>query len=301
MHYLHIIANAYSGYFRYLLHEVLHPGLHNYFWYLTLLSAVVYGFEILFPWRTAQPRVRRDFWLDGFYMFFNFFLFSLIGFNAASNVVVALWDDLLGLLGLRNAVALQVRTWPAWCQLGLLFVVKDFIQWNTHRLLHRVPWLWEFHKVHHSVQQMGFAAHLRYHWFENVAYKAIQYVPLSLIGFGVTDFFVVDAFTTAIGHLNHANVRLTWGPLRYVLNSPAMHIWHHAQEIPQGSYGQNFGITLSAWDYLFGTARVPADGRDIALGFPGIESFPRTLLGQLTYPWSAQRGRHAIGSGPESA
>ena len=135
-----------------------------------------------------------------FVLFFNFFLFSLIGFNAASNVVVALWDDLLGLLGLRNAVALQVRTWPAWCQLGLLFVVKDFIQWNTHRLLHRVPWLWEFHKVHHSVQQMGFAAHLRYHWFENVAYKAIQYVPLSLIGFVLRGHHRAPAHS---GHLLH--------------------------------------------------------------------------------------------------
>jgi AraC-like DNA-binding protein len=60
----------------------------------------------------------------------------------------------------------------------LLFLVRDFVQWNVHRLLHRAPRLWEFHKVHHSVQQMGFAAHLRYHFMENIVYRTLEYIPL---------------------------------------------------------------------------------------------------------------------------
>ncbi|HAZ26160.1 MAG TPA: hypothetical protein DCY95_17580, partial [Algoriphagus sp.] len=95
--------------------------------------------------------------------FFNFFLFSLILYNSLSNVFVEAFNDFLGLFGITNLVAIEVNSWPVWGQFLLLFVVADFIQWNVHRMLHRVPWLWEFHKVHHSVEQMGFAAHLRYH------------------------------------------------------------------------------------------------------------------------------------------
>ena len=54
------------------------------------------------------------------------------------------------------------------------------------------------------------------------------------------------------------------------------------QELPkQFSSGMNFGITLSIWDYLFKTAYIPSDGRDIKLGFPNSESFPKTFIGQF--------------------
>jgi sterol desaturase/sphingolipid hydroxylase (fatty acid hydroxylase superfamily) len=92
-----------------------------------------------------------------------------------------------------------------------LLIVRDFIQWNIHRLLHRVNFLWEFHKVHHSVEEMGFAAHLRYHWVENVVYRTFEYIPLAMIGFGIEDFFIVHIFTLAVGHFNHSNFRLKLG------------------------------------------------------------------------------------------
>jgi sterol desaturase/sphingolipid hydroxylase (fatty acid hydroxylase superfamily) len=63
--------------------------------------------------------------------------------------------------------------------------------------------------------------------------------------------------------------------LRYVINNPQMHIWHHSKELPADSYGVNFGITLSLWDYLFGTVWIPKDGRDIELGFPNVERYPK--------------------------
>lgn len=282
--YLQTIADSYRGYWHYLCHEVMVPSWHNYFWWLVALSLVVWLLEIIFPWRSGQAPFRQDFWLDGFYMFFNFFLFSLIGYNALSNVAVDLFEDWLGWLGINNLVALQVQSWPAWAQYILLFVLADFIQWNIHRLLHRVPWLWEFHKVHHSVQQMGFAAHLRYHWMETLVYKSIQYIPLAMIGFGLSDFFIVHIIAVAIGHLNHSNLRITWGPLRYLLNSPVMHIWHHAKEIPSGQYGVNYGLSLSVWDYLFKTAWVPRDGKDIELGFEQVESYPKSFIGQMIKP-----------------
>ncbi|GAB4229244.1 MAG: hypothetical protein Tsb0034_00850 [Ekhidna sp.] len=282
--YWEIIVNSYQGYADYLWYEITNPGWHNYFYWLIGVSAFFYLLELVRPWRKEQHSFRKDFWLDFFYMFFNFFLFSLIIYNAASNVVVTFFNDLLASIGITNLVAFEVMTWPTWSHLLIGFIVRDFVQWWTHRLLHRSPFLWEFHKVHHSVKEMGFAAHLRYHWMENIVYRTIEYIPLALIGIGLRDFFIIHIFTLAIGHFNHSNFKLNLGPLKYFFNNPQMHIWHHAHDLPkERKYGVNFGITLSIWDYLFKTNYIPSDGRDIKLGFPGDENFPKSFFGQNTH------------------
>jgi sterol desaturase/sphingolipid hydroxylase (fatty acid hydroxylase superfamily) len=285
MKYYEIFLNGFSNYWLYLKSEVLNPHWQNYFYWLLALSLVVWLLEIVFPWRKNQATFRKDFWMDGFYMFFNFFLFSLVGYNAISDVLVAVFHDFLGWWGVKNLLAIQVNTLPKWMQLFTLFLIRDFIQWNIHRLLHRTPFLWEFHKVHHSVEEMGFAAHLRYHWGETLVYRTLEYVPLAMIGYGLSDLFVVHIFTLAVGHLNHANIKLPLGKLKYIFNSPQMHIWHHAAELPKGSYGINFGLTLSIWDYLFGTAHLPHDGRDVPLGFEGMKKFPKHFFSQFVYPF----------------
>ena len=287
--YVQIFVDGYVGYWNYLSAEILYPSWHNYFWWLLGISVVVWGLELAFPWRKNQAAIREDFWLDGFYMFFNFFLFSLIGYNAVSNVAVEAFNDFLALFGITNLVAFQIASWPVWSQFLLLFVLADFIQWNVHRWLHYSPWLWEFHKVHHSVEQMGFAAHLRYHWMETIVYKTVQYIPLSMIGFGLDDFFILHLVTILIGHLNHANVKITYGPLKYILNNPVMHLWHHAKDVPAGTHGVNYGISLSLWDYLFGTAYIPNQNANEQLGFEDQETFPKTFFQQLTHPWNSKK------------
>lgn len=162
--YGNVFISSFKDYGSYLWHELLNPSLGNYFYWLIGLSLFFWLLEIMLPWRQHQARIRQDFWLDGFYMFFNYFLFSLVGFNAISNIGVEAFNDFLALFGVKNLIAFQVQAWPVWAQLLTLFIVRDFIQWNVHRLLHRSDFLWKFHKVHHSVQQMGFAAHLRFHW-----------------------------------------------------------------------------------------------------------------------------------------
>ena len=185
MSYLETFLNGF-GYAGYLLHEITHPHWRNYFYWLILVSTFFFLMELLEPWREKQPRFRKDFWLDFFYMFFNFFLFSLIIYNAASDVVVRLFNDIIqGITAFDLQASNPMRNWPMWAILLTGFVVRDFVQWWTHRLLHRFDFLWQFHKVHHSVEQMGFAAHLRYHWMETVVYKSIQYIPLAMIGFGL--------------------------------------------------------------------------------------------------------------------
>ncbi len=288
-----VITDSYSGYANYLWDEITHPSWHNYFYWLIGVSLFFFILEIANPWRKDQPVFRKDFWLDMFYMFFNFFLFSLIVYNAASNIVVEFFNDALASIGITNVVAFEVMSWPVWAHLLLGFIVRDFVQWWTHRLLHRVPWLWEFHKVHHSVEQMGFAAHLRYHWMETVVYRTIEYIPLALIGIGLRDFFIIHIFTLAVGHFNHSNIRWNIGFLKYIFNNPQMHIWHHAYDIPEEHrYGVNFGISLSLWDYLFGTAYIPFEGRNIRLGFKGVEKFPKRFFGQVTHGFRMKRHKH---------
>lgn len=283
---LDIITNAYTGYARYVWHEISHPSWHNYFYWLVGLSLAVWMLEILIPWRKNQPVIRKDFWLDAWYMFFNFFVFSLIGYAAFSDVVVHfVRQGAAGLLGIQEFEIFDVRGWPAWAQLLTLFFVRDFIQWNIHKLLHAHPRLWEYHKVHHSVEQMGFAAHLRYHWMETIVYRSIEYLPLALFGYSLTDFFMVHIFALTIGHLNHANIVVPLGPLKYVFNNPQMHIWHHAKTLPKNVKSVNYGITLSIWDYLFGSAYIPSNGRDIPLGFDDVENYPSGFFSQMTKPF----------------
>jgi sterol desaturase/sphingolipid hydroxylase (fatty acid hydroxylase superfamily) len=285
MHYINIFINGYKGYFNYLFSEITFqydykPWYENYFYWLVFVSLFFFFAEAVAPWRVAQAKFRKDFWLDVFYMFFNFFLFSLIGYNAVSDVFVALFNDgLRATFGITNLIAVELKMLSHWQILLLGFVVNDFVQWWTHRLLHRVPALWAFHKLHHSTKEMSFPAHLRYHFLETVVYKFIGYLPMAMLGMGLYDFFIIHIFTLAWGHFNHANIKLPLGYLKYVFNNPQMHVWHHAKNIPN-AYGVNFGLTLSVWDYIFRTAYIPHDGRDIELGFEGDEAFARDFIGQ---------------------
>lgn len=287
--YLDIIKNAYSGYWNYLKHEIFFPNhWENYFYGLIAISLIVWLLEIIVPWRKNQSAFRKDFWLDTFYMFFNFFLLNLIVFIALSNTAAEFFNDILSIIGLKLAdlELFDVDALPKWLGLFIFFIVSDFVQWNTHRLLHRFEFLWNFHKVHHSVKEMGFAAHLRYHWMEPVLYKSLLYIPIAIIGgFDAQDVAIVHFFNISIGHLNHANLGWDYGYLKYVFNNPKMHIWHHVKQLPEGErFGVNFGLTLSIWDYLFKTDYIPHDGRDIELGFEGDEHFPKDFVSQELYP-----------------
>ena len=131
---------------------------------------------------------------------------------------------------------------------------------------------------------MGFAAHLRYHWMENIFYKPLKtFGVLILGGFEPEQAYIVHFFAIAIGHFNHANIKITWGPLKYILNNPVMHLYHHAHDLPDGKYGVNFGISLSLWDYIFRTNYIPEDSGTIELGFRGDGEIPNTFWKQITY------------------
>ncbi len=285
--YIEVFLKSFSDFAGYTWREItfqVDPWYVNYFWWLVLLSLGVWGLEIAFPWRKNQAIIRKDFWLDTFYMFFNFYIFKIIIFMAFSNVTELFFKDLLG-GDLSRFILLDMSGFNWWLQLLIFFIFTDFIQWFTHVMLHRFDLLWQFHKVHHSVEEMGFAAHLRYHWMENVFYTPMKYIAVMLIGgFTPEQAYIVFYFAIAIGHLNHANIHLTYGPLKYIFNNPVMHLWHHAFTLPEDrKHGINFGITLSIWDYIFRTASIPKDDAEIKLGFPEMEKLPSGFWGQLFY------------------
>lgn len=213
-------------------------------------------------------------------------MFASVAYNALSMVGVQLFNDFLGLFGITNLVAVHVASLPSWLQLVMIFVLRDFMQWHIHRMYHHVGWMWEFHKVHHSTEQMGFAALLRYHWMENILYRTLEYIPLAMIGFGITDFFIVHIFTLITGQLGHANVKINLGYFKYLFNGPQMHLWHHAKQLPKGyNHGINYGITLSVWDYLFKTNYWPSDDENLPVGLPNNEKFPEDFVGQTVRPF----------------
>ncbi|MCK0157066.1 sterol desaturase family protein [Cellulophaga sp. F20128] len=257
------------------------PWYTNYFWGLILISLFVWGLEIGFPWRKQQAIFRKDFWLDFFYMFFNFFLFSIV-ISGFYKILAVFFTDIS--ITAKSLALINISEWNAWLQLLVFFIVLDFVQWFTHVLLHKFPFLWNFHKVHHSVKEMGFAAHLRYHWMENILYKPLKTFGVMILGgFEPEQAYIVHFFAIAIGHFNHSNIKITWGPLKYILNNPVMHLYHHAYTLPEGKYGVNFGISLSLWDYIFKTNYIPEDSGTIALGFEGDEQFPKDFVHQNIY------------------
>jgi sterol desaturase/sphingolipid hydroxylase (fatty acid hydroxylase superfamily) len=262
-----------------ILFEV--PFYTNYFWGLIIISLFVWGLEMVFPWRKDQAVFRKDFWLDGFYMFFNFFIFS-IAISGFYKILQRAFID-LGISDTSLAL-FNPSGWPMALQLVVFFVVLDFVQWFTHTLLHKYPVFWKFHKVHHSVKEMGFAAHLRYHWMENILYKPLKtFGVMILFGFEPEQAYIVHFIAITIGHFNHSNIKITWGPLKYLINNPVMHLYHHAHDLPEGKYGVNFGISLSLWDYIFKTNYIPEDSGNVKLGFPGDKSFPTGFISQIGY------------------
>lgn len=290
---MEIIISAWhslTGFWNWFLSQISTPAWDNYFYWLISISLFVYALEIIIPWRKEQKLIRKDFFLDAFYMFFNYFFFYMVGFAAIAFVGEKFTLEISRNLGLGDLWFIKLNALPTWLQLLIYFIIVDFTHFCVHVMLHKVPWLWSFHKVHHSVKEMGFAAHLRYHWMENVVYKSISYFPIAIIGgFNLEFVFIVHIIQTTIGHLNHANINLNYGPLKYLLNNPAMHIWHHSKELPEGKSGVNFGISLSIWDYLFKTNHIPHNGRDIDLGFEQVDTYPESFIGQLTEPFRKKK------------
>jgi sterol desaturase/sphingolipid hydroxylase (fatty acid hydroxylase superfamily) len=258
----------------------------SYLPWLVAISLTFLLLEQLFPWRKGQPLLRRGWLRDLGFLALNGRFFSpwIAVLNGAAAVAAT---HGLRALGLRLDGS-PIAQWPLAAQLLAFLVLADFFQWCIHNLLHRVPWLWTFHKVHHSIDTMDWIGNWRFHWMEIVVYKTLQWLPLAWLDASPQAVFAVAVVTTLWGDFNHANLDVGLGPLGYVLNNPRMHLWHHDQST-EGGTAKNFGIVLSLWDHLFGTAYWPRERSPQHLGYPGMQEMPETFHGQVLWPLTRRR------------
>lgn len=172
------------------------------------------------------------------------------------------------------------------------FVVGDFLAWCSHILHHRLPTLWQFHAVHHSQRSMSMLSDNREHFVETLINAAFIFVPARLLGLDSDAAGALAFLSNYLQAMNHANIRTTLGPLRFILVSPQHHRIHHSLE--REHYNINYGSTISTWDYLFHT-RFPDKAVYPAAGinddsFPIEKSMnPFALFGtwcrQVAYPF----------------
>jgi sterol desaturase/sphingolipid hydroxylase (fatty acid hydroxylase superfamily) len=150
-----------------------------------------------------------------------------------------------------------------------------------HRLTHQVPFLWRFHAVHHSIERMDWVASGRLHPLDTAFTQAFTVVPLFLLGYGGGIFAGVTVFITLLALFQHANVRLRFPVVRWVINTPEWHHWHHA--IDDEARDKNFGLPII--DVMFGTAYLPKGRRPTAFGVH--DPVPSSgYLGHLAYPFT---------------
>jgi sterol desaturase/sphingolipid hydroxylase (fatty acid hydroxylase superfamily) len=152
-----------------------------------------------------------------------------------------------------------------------------------HRLTHRVPFLWRFHAVHHSIEEMDWVASGRLHPFDSAFTQAFAVFPLFLLGYSGGVFAGVTVFIALLALFQHANVRLRFPGVRWVINTPEWHHWHHS--IDADARDKNFGLPII--DKLFGTAYLPKDKRPT--GFGTDAPVPQDgYLRHLAYPFTGR-------------
>ena len=235
--------------------------------------------EFLFPsrvWRT------RSAWLDVRYFLVHQILrVFLYGAFAAA---ITTWTYQVGaqLLGLTALGDVTPRAASWGIELGYAFIsiaILDLAAYLLHYCQHRIPILWEFHKIHHSARVMHPLTNYREHPIDNLLYAAglaacsgvtmatvfaaLGYVPrIPTIG-GAGAFAV--AFNALGYNLRHSHIWLRWpGPLVYLFGSPAHHQVHHSYHPTH--INRNFAFMFPVWDLLFGTFRMPSSNADIKFG-----------------------------------
>ena len=255
----------------------------QYFFWLTLISLLCFVLERVVPWRRDQGILRQQFGQDVFWLVFNGHYIGIL--------LSYLISWLLSTFGtLQSAVSgLERLAWllgqPFLVQFFVFIVARDFVEWLIHNLLHKVSFLWAFHKLHHSIEELDWIGNFRFHWMEVIVYRTLSYLPLVLLRVDGQVILWVAILGTLIGHLNHSNLRISWGPLRYLINSSRMHVWHH-DLVLHGGHGQNFGVIFSVWDWLFGTAYWPEDQEQPdKLGFEDMDVYPKSIVGRFVYPF----------------
>jgi len=212
------------------------------------------------------------------------------------------WRDAVA-AGLTHGFGARVPTpWPVWTVLTLATVLQvlayELAYWFAHYCFHKVPALWEFHKVHHSAEVMTAFTELRQHPVEIIAFMNLIGLSTGIVfgamtyafGPGVRPFTLLNgniltmAFLVTYGHLRHSHMWIAFtGVAGRILQSPAHHQLHHSAN--PAHFDKNLGFALALWDWAFGTLALPGKTREPIVFGVGGEAAPfRSALSALIAP-----------------
>ncbi len=243
----------------------------------TLIFVVI---EKLFPLYKGQAIFRKEWQTDLKHFAVNHFIVGL-----ALLTVNFLLHHMFGWL-VSSHFQQSVQHIPFLPQLLLCVLVADMAQYWTHRAYHEVPFLWRFHAVHHSVKTMDWLAGSRQHMLELILTRVCVLAPLYILGFSeaaMNGYILIVGFQAVF---NHANVRLPWGPLKYVLVTPDFHHWHHASD--DEAIDKNYAAHYAFLDYLFGTAVKSKNKFPERYGVVG-DYIPDGFVKQQLFPFSGTK------------
>lgn len=234
------------------------------------------------------------------YLLFNVFVFGLVfGWAILGGQVVAahVRGTLVATLG-----PLAPSSLPDGLQMALmtlaLFLAYEAAYWLDHFLAHRVPFLWEFHKVHHSAEVLTPLTNARVHPVDTIVFYNITALMMGLVG-GLMQFAlgkpvpeyslwsnnaIALVFAYLVNHLQHSHMWIAftglWGKL---LLSPAHHQIHHSTD--PAHFDRNLGSSLAVFDWLFGTLHVPARKREkLTFGVDRFHGNPHAFADSLAGP-----------------
>ena len=226
--------------------------------------------------RHPEQRVFRRGWInDTIYLLLNGKVTSFcVGFLIIGVTMTAGW---LVPVSVRAAAAGQ----PYWIQIVEVIVLADTGVYFAHRASHAVPWLWRFHAIHHSIEELDWLAAARVHPLDQIVIKAFSLLPAFALGFSDVAIGVYMILYGLQSVLSHSNVRINFGPLRWVLASPEFHHWHHSRN--RETRDKNFAATLPLLDALFGTLHMPRGQMPNECGLD--QPIPATYPAQLLHPF----------------
>jgi len=179
------------------------------------------------------------------------------------------------------SLGLRLAGWLA-AALGIAMVGNFFYYW-LHRAQHRFAWLWRFHRVHHSIEEMSATASY-HHVAEDLFQFAAVTLPMAVL-LGVQSGpvpWIVVVLAGTHTYFIHSSARFNIGPLRYLLCDNRFHRIHHSLEPPHRD--RNFGTSTPLWDLLFGTAWFPRRDEWPKVGLVELAE-PRTIRDYLLMPF----------------
>jgi sterol desaturase/sphingolipid hydroxylase (fatty acid hydroxylase superfamily) len=256
---------------------------------LVVAAAVFIPFEQLAGLHRSQRVFRRGWATDLFMGLMNgLFLYASVLFVLG------------GIDAVAAASAPQLRDWvetrPLLVQYVLAIVLGDLGVYGIHRLQHTVPWLWRFHAVHHSAEELDWLVALRFHPVDLFLVRVASLGPLVALHFSPSALATFVAVSAWQGWLVHANVRVPYGPLRWLLVSPEFHHWHHSAE--REAYDRNYASLVASWDVLFGTVHLPRGRQPLSYGIE--EPVPAGYVDRFFYPFRRRAPRDQAPPAPNA-